>query len=168
MNKILAVLLLGWLPSVALAQPGLGKQELTLSGSGTSSKEFDAGAVSATGELGYYLSPQLEVGVRQSLSWRQENSSARWTGATRAYGDLHYGSSQWRPYFGASLGYIYGNDVDSTLFAGPEVGIKYYVQPAAFLFAQMEYQIFFDSATEIGSEFDDGIFFYSFGAGYNF
>jgi hypothetical protein len=54
------------------------------------------------------------------------------------------------------------------LFAGPEVGLKFYVQPAAFLFVQVEYQFFFEGASDISSNIDQGAYAYSFGAGYNF
>lgn len=163
-------LLLALLPAVSQAQFGRGLKELTLSGSGSSSREFDAGTVSATGELGWYYSPRLELGVRQSFSWSKsaQGTESVWNGATRLYSDYHYGSGQWRPYFGASLGFAYGDNVDTTLFTGPEAGLKFYVQPAAFLFIQMEYQFFFKDTDELSSSIDDGAYAYSFGAGYNF
>jgi hypothetical protein len=156
------------LPAVCQAQFGRGLRELTLSGSGSSSREFSSGTVSATGELGWYYSPRLEFGLRQSLSWSKDEQDTTWNGATRLYSDYHFGSSQWRPYLGASFGVAYGDDANTTLFAGPEAGLKFYVQPAAFLFVQMEYQFFFEGATEFSSKIDDGAYAYSFGAGYNF
>jgi hypothetical protein len=63
-----AAVVLALLPAVAQAQLGRDLRELTLSGSGGSSREFTAGTVSATGELGWYYTPRLEFGVRQSLS----------------------------------------------------------------------------------------------------
>lgn len=166
-------LLLALLPAVSQAQFGRGLRELTLSGSGSSSREFDAGNVSATGELGWYYSPKLELGLRQSFSWSKNPDTSFWDGATRFYSDYHYGSGQWRPYVGASVGVAYGkkrdgSGIDSTLFAGPEAGLKFYVQPAAFLFIQMEYQFRFKDTSELSSNIDDGAYAYSFGAGYNF
>jgi hypothetical protein len=170
--KIVSVvaLVLALLPAVSQAQFGRGLRELTLSGSGTSSREVDAGTVSATGELGWYYSPRLELGVRQSFSWSKgtPDSESVWNGATRLYSDYHYGSGQWRPYLGASAGFAYGDQVETTLFAGPEAGLKFYVQPAAFLFIQMEYQFRFKDTGEMSSNVDDGAYAYSFGAGYNF
>jgi len=166
-SALAAALLL--LPALASADLTKGQRELALSGSGSNTRQFDAGAVSATADYGVYYNPQLELGVRQSFSWsKTEDGGSTWSGATRIYTDYHYGSAEWRPYLGASLGVNYGDDSDSNWFAGPEIGIKYYVQPAAFLFAQMEYQIFFAGTSEVLSKADEGAFFYSFGAGYNF
>lgn len=168
MRRLLLVSVLVAASAPAQAELGRGQRELALSGAGSSSRNLDAGSVSATGEYGTYMSPQLEVGIRQSLSWAQTDSGSSWGGATRFYLDYHYGSAALRPYVGASIGALYGDESDFLWSAGPEVGIKYYVQPAAFLFAQAEYQIFFGGAGEFFSKVDDGAFFYSFGAGYNF
>lgn len=166
-SALAAALLL--LPTIAAADLTKGQRELALSGSGSNTREFNAGAVSATGDYGVYVNPHLEVGLRQTFSWsKSEDGGSTWSGATRVYTDYHYGSTEWRPYIGASIGISYGDDSDSTWFAGPEIGIKYYVQPAAFLFAQMEYQIFFGGTSEVLSRADEGAFYYSFGAGYNF
>lgn len=168
MKKLAVVVALTLLPAISQAQLGRGLRELTLSGSGSSSREFSSGTVSGTGELGWYYSPKLEFGLRQSFSWSKGDSDSTWNGASRLFGDYHFGSSQWRPYLGASFGVAYGDSTDTTLFAGPEVGLKFYVQPAAFLFVQMEYQFFFEGAAEFSSNIDEGAYAYSFGAGYNF
>lgn len=166
--SIIAIALI-LLPAISQAQFGRGLRELTLSGAGSSTKEFDTGTMSATGELGWYYSPKILLGMRQSLSWSKTSKhSSNWNGATRLYSDYHYGDGQWRPYLGASLGFAYGREVDTTLFAGPEAGIKYYVQPAAFLFVQMEYQFFFKGTSQLSSNISDGAYAYSLGAGYNF
>lgn len=165
--SVVAVVL-ALVPAICQAQLGRGLRELTLSGSGSSSREFSSGTVSGTGELGWYYSPRLEFGVRQSMSWSKSERDSVWNGSTRMYGDYHFGSSQWRPYLGASVGVNYGDETDTTWYAGPEAGLKFYVQPAAFLFVQMEYQIFFDGPAEFSSNIDDGAYAYSFGAGYNF
>lgn len=160
-------LLLVLLPGICDAQFGRGLRELTLSGSGSSSREFDSGTVSGTGELGWYHTPQLEFGLRQSFNWTKYERGSTWNGATRVYGDYHFGSGQWRPYLGASFGIAYGEQSDTTLFAGPEIGLKFYVLPAAFLFVQMEYQFLFESGAKAYGV-DDDAYAYSFGAGYNF
>lgn len=170
MKRGLCVLLALVLPmgTVSAIEIGRGQKELTFSGSGTTSKNFDTGGMSMTAEYGVYLNPRVEAGIRQSLGWSKGAEDSSWSGATRFYLDYHFGSAQWRPYLGASLGGLYGNDTEETWFAGPEAGLKYYVQPAAFLFAQIEYQIFFQGASEISDRLSDGAYYYSFGAGYNF
>lgn len=167
-RRWLIALLALMLPALVLAQAGRGQRELALSGSGTSSRDFDGGTLSATGEYGVYYSPRVELGVRQSFSWSKSDAGSSWSGATRFYADYHFGDAQWRPYFGANLGGIYGEDTDTIAVAGPEAGLKFYVQPAAFLYGQMEYQIFFEGTSEVWNSLDEGAFFYSFGAGYNF
>src|SRR5690606_16948933 len=122
--------LLVLLPGLCDAQFGRGLRELTLSGSGSTSRQFDSGTISGTGELGGYRTARPEFGLRQSCSWTKDERGATWSGATRLYGDYHFGSGQWRPYVGASFGIAYGERSDTTLFAGPEIGLKFYVLPA--------------------------------------
>ena len=63
-----------------------GTFELTLSGSGSSSEDVDAGSFGAQASIGYFPIDQLEVLFRQSLSYSDFNagtsvnaSSVRWS-----------------------------------------------------------------------------------------
>ena len=42
---------------------------MTLSGSAANDQDFDGGSVAVSGSLGYFMTKELEIGVRQALNW---------------------------------------------------------------------------------------------------
>lgn len=166
---------LSLLPVFAMAQtvgPVSGEREITLSGSGGSDKDFDSGNFSISGDIGWYTSNNMLLGIRQSVQYQDIQGvnidDDAWNGSTRGFIDWHFGSSNWRPFVGASLGGVYGDNIDESAFAGLEVGVKYYVLPKTFIMARGEYQWFFDDTDDVDSSFDDGAWVYTLGMGYNF
>lgn len=179
MNRYLAIgALAAAIPGLALAQgmaevgPRTGDREFTLAGTGSSDDDLDNTSAGISAELGWYLSRQLAVGVRQSVNFAdiegEDLSDDFWNGATRGFLDYHFGQGALRPFVGASLGMIYGDGVEDTGFAGPEVGLKYYVLPQTFVLGRAEYQFFFEDADDADEAFDDGSFAYVLGVGFNF
>lgn len=171
MNRLLvtSILLAALAPAGALAQATAGDREVTLSGTGSSDKDFDNNIFSLEGSWGQYLSDMGEIGVRQTINLSdREDSSSDWSFATRFFYDHHFGGDRMRPFIGVNLGGIYGEKVDDTFSGGPEVGLKYYVLEDTFIMGMVEYQFLFKSASEVDDRFDDGAFFYSVGLGYNF
>lgn len=149
--------------------PAQGAKEFTLSGAGSSDKEFDNNVFALDASYGHYLSSASSIGVRQSVGVADsEGSDSEWNGSTRFFYDYHFGEQKWRPFLGVNIGYIYGESVDETFIAGPEAGLKYYVLPSTFIVAQVEYQFLFESADDADSRFDDGAFAYGVGIGFNF
>lgn len=149
--------------------PAQGAREFSISGTGSSDKEFDNNAFALDATYGYYLSSSSAIGFRQSASVTDsEGNDADWNGSTRFFYDYHFGEQKLRPFLGVNIGYIYGESVDETFIAGPELGLKYYVLPSTFIVGQIEYQFLFDSANDADSRFDDGAFAYGVGIGYNF
>ena len=177
-SYILVSALLLTAPGLALAQsyqqtnygPSAGDRELTLSGSGASDgSHVDEGSFGLSGELGWYLSEHTEVGIQQSLNWASvRHGDDSWNGATGGFIDYHFGNSRLRPYLGASLGYIYGDGVNESFYAGAGGGLKYYVLPNTFIKGGAEWQFLFDDVDDADDAFDDGRFVYSVGIGYNF
>lgn len=162
-------------PGLVLAQeyedvgPDAGDREFILAGTGSSDQDLDAVSAGITGELGWYLSEQLEWGIRQTVIYADvPGNNDIWNGSTRGFVDWHFGEAALRPFVGASLGYIYGDGINESVFAGLEGGLKYYVLPRTFILGRAEYQFFFDSASEADEGFEDGAFAYSVGVGYNF
>jgi hypothetical protein len=154
--------------TLALGGPIEGTREITLSGAGGSDKKFDNNLFNAQGTYGVYMSPQTLLGVRQSLGIaKRDNENSDWNGTTSGFVDYHYGD-KYRPYIGASLGYIYGDGVEETFVGGPEVGLKAYLAPDTFVAFNVEYLFLFDSANDVDSQYDDGAFGYSLGLGFNF
>src|SRR5262245_30439012 len=56
-------------PAISQAQFKQGDWELTLSGQGANGPDFNGFTASAAGNLGYFLTDALEVGVRQTLGY---------------------------------------------------------------------------------------------------
>jgi hypothetical protein len=156
-------------PLAALAAPATGEQEVTLSGAGSSDKDFDSSIVNVQGSWGQYLSEASIWGVRQTINISDtEGNDTQFDGSTRLFFDYQFGTGNGRPFIGVSLGGLYGESVEESFMAGPEIGFKYWVQDKTFITAMAEYQFLFESGSEADDRFDDGAFFYSLGIGYNF
>ncbi len=171
MNRLFktSMLVAALFPAAVLAAPAAGDQEITLNGAGSSDKDFDSTVFSVQGSWGQYLSDASLWGVRQTVSARdQEGESVKFDGSTRVFYDYQFGSGAARPFLGLSVGGVYGDQVDETFMAGPEVGIKYWVLDKTFITAMAEYQFLFKSGSDARDRYDDGAFFYSVGLGYNF
>ena len=86
---IVPVLAMLALPAMAQAQFEAGNWALKLAGNGSNDQDFDGGAVGLAGDLGYFLSKEMEVGVRQGLTWSDAvgGGGSAWTGDTRSFLD---------------------------------------------------------------------------------
>lgn len=165
---IVALLALVFAPTVARADFRQGDFEVTLSGNGANGPDFDGFAAGANGSLGYFLTDEFEIGLRQSVTYTDvSGSGSSLSGATRVAVDYNFNLGQWVPYIGGSIGYAYGDAVADTFFAGPEGGVKYFVNDTTFIFLSVEYQWFFDD-DEVAEGFSDGQFLYGLGIGFKF
>jgi hypothetical protein len=144
--------------------------DVLVAGTGTSNDDFDAGGAQAVVSVGYYFSDMVELSVRQNGSYGDagEGSPEVWNGASRAALDFHVPLGKVVPYFGANFGYVYGDTVNDSLMAGPEAGVKIYLQDDAYLMVGAEYEFFFDSGDSLETAFDDGQFLYLLGMGMRF
>ncbi len=142
-----------------------GDWEFILVGSGTSDNDFDATVFSASGSLGYFLTDSFELGARQTVGI-SESDGTDINGGTRIFADLHIPFDGIVPFIGVNIGYLYGDNIDDTFIAGPEAGLKWFVNSTTFLFGQVEYSFLFDDTDDVDSNFDDGAFFYSLGIGF--
>lgn len=155
--------------SLASAQDTARNWELLLSGSGANNNDFDAGGFSANAQVGYYFNPNWQINVRQAFGYADSGDDSTWTGATRFGVDYHFDFGQdqrWVPFVGAEIGYLYGDDFDETWAAGPEAGLKVYVNDTTFIYGSVLYEFYFDSADDADSNFDDGQFVYNLGVGF--
>lgn len=179
-NTSLAVLMGASLlsSSYAMAQgggtigPQVGDREFTLSGTGSSDKDFDSSSFGISGDYGWYLTDRTLAGIRQSINFAdiegEDLSDDFWNGSTRGFVDYHFGRGAARPFVGASLGGIYGDGVKDTGIAGLETGLKYYLLATTFVQARAEYQFLFESGDSAKDNIDDGAWAYTFGMGLNF
>ncbi|WP_207063034.1 hypothetical protein [Motiliproteus sp. SC1-56] len=170
--------LLGTLPLAAGAQqltaygPVKGDRELSISGTGSSERNLDATSFGFTADLGWYVKDNVVIGARQSLNYADVEGESLdedfWNGATRGYYNHQFEFGSAKPFLGASLGYIYGDGVDESAFAGLEAGAKYYVLPKTYIIGRMEYQWFFERDSSADDAFKEGAWAYTLGLGYNF
>ncbi len=181
MKKYLAfAAVAGFLPALVLAPmqaapapkaPAQGDREVILSGSGSSDGDFDSNTIGLRGSFAQYLTDNTALGVRQEVEYsdRPERPS-RWRGVTDVFAQWHFGrsGSVVRPFAGASVGYLYGDEITDSWVAGPELGAKWYVQERTFILTQLDYQFTFRDAQEADENWDDGRFRYQLGIGYNF
>lgn len=152
--------------------PAAGEREFSLAGTGAGDKDFDNSTVGVSGDLGWYQSDKMVWGFRQSANYADRKGSNlsddAWNGSTRGYLNYHFGENKARPFVGASLGAVYGDNVKDTGFAGAEFGIKYYVLEKTYILGRAEYQFFFDGGDSAEENWDDGAFVYTIGVGFNF
>jgi outer membrane protein W len=150
--------------------PEKGDWEVQLGAGGSNDADFENGGFNVDGTLGYYVTDNLEVALRQSVSYNDTGGESSWNGTTRAAVDYHFPllDNRLRPFIGANLGYVYGDTVDDTWAAGPEAGAKFYVKDETFLFGRAEYQFLFDDGDDLEDEFSDGQWIYTVGIGFNF
>jgi hypothetical protein len=182
MTKVLTAVvtfcLLGALPLAASAQsprvgPAPGDRELSISGTGSSDRSFNSGSFGVTADYGWYHRNDMVYGIRQSLNYadvRGENlRNDFWNGSTRGYLNYQFLTDNTRPFVGGSLGFIYGDGVKNSSFAGLELGVKHYVLAKTYFLARAEYQFLFRSSSDATDAFrDDGVWAYTIGLGYNF
>jgi len=173
MKKLIRATALGvcaaFVPMALHAGPVAGDREFSISGTGTSDKKFDNNSAGVSGDLGWYTSDKLSLGIRQSVSYAGgDNSNDVWTGSTRGYADYNFLDGNARPFVGASLGGVYGDGVNESAFAGLELGMKYYVLDKTYILGRAEYQFFFQDSNNADDAFDDGAWAYVLGVGFNF
>jgi len=156
-------------PLAAMAAPEAGEKSFTVSGTGASDNDFDGNAFGVSAELGYYNTDRLLLGVRQSVNGTAGDAVAdEWNGSTRGFVDYHFGDGAARPFVGANLGYIYGESVNESGTAGLELGLKYFVLDKTFISVGAEYQFLFEDGDDADDQFEDGVYLYTVGVGFNF
>ena len=163
-----AALALVLVPAVSQAQFRQGDWELTLSAQANNGPDFDGVSAGAQGSLGYFLADQLEISLRQSLTYTDFGPGSAWNGTTRAALDFHFDRGRLQPFVGANIGYVYGQSVTDTWEAAPEAGVKYFVNSTTFLQFLVEYEFFFNKGSSISGAFSDGQFIYTLGIGFRF
>jgi hypothetical protein len=167
--------LLVFLPAAAIAQTGAeyeygsqqGNFDVTLGGSGTNDNDFETGDFAISGSIGYFVTDNVLVSLRQTVN-AGLGEDDDFNGSTRLAADYVFEFDRWQPFVGAQVGGIYGENVDNTGVAGPEAGLRVYVNPLTYLFGQVEYQFLFEDAGDVEDNFDDGVFVYTVGIGFNF
>ncbi len=157
---VVPVLALLALPALSQAQFEAGNWTLELSGQGTAGTggAFDTFDASITSQPGYFLTKEIQIGLRNSVTWTDGGSFRN--GNIGVYGDYHFDMDRWQPYVGANIGYLYGDSVDDNWFAGPEGGIKYFVNATTFIDGFIAYE------WNLNEGLSEGAYFYGVGIGF--
>jgi len=144
-----------------------GDKEFTLTGAGTAADDFDTNSFGFGSQLGYFFEDNMEVSARVNGALSSGESSYQ-LGVGAAF-DYHFRLMDGRlnPFVGVVVGYNFGDDVNDSFAAGPEVGVKYFVNETTFLFGNVSYQWAFRDGG--GSDAaDEGLFAYGIGIGFKF
>lgn len=142
--------------------PVAGNWETTLSGAGLSDDEFDNTAFAFAGSIGYYLTKNIPLTFRQTVTYGEVDNSGRVNGRSVFQAAYQWDLARWQPYLGLNLGGIYGPSfVDDGLW-GPEGGLKYFVNESTFIFGSVSYEMLISECCK------DGIIPYSLGIGFDF
>lgn len=167
--------LAGFATEAKAQTPPANPYELTLGGTASNGPDFNGFTAAANVSLGYYFTPELEVAVRQSVSYSDISAGtgggSALNASTRVALDYHFllgARSEFQPYIGGNFGFVYGDSVHDTFEAAPEAGLKYYVNDKTFVFVSVEYQFFFDQDSDASDSFSDGQFIYGLGIGFRF
>ena len=152
---ILAVLLA---PAVSHAQFKQGDWDWSVSGSGSNDKDFRTYNYQISSQYGYFITDQLELGLRPSALVSDGGSDHLYL--LNAFGDYHFDLGKWAPFVGGNVGYQFGSRIaEDGWIAGPEVGVKYFVSSSTYVqfIAQYEWNL------NVGV--NSGAFFYGLGLG---
>jgi hypothetical protein len=154
------------LPVAAQAQFQAGDKELTLSGQADNGPDFNGFRAGGSAQIGYFFTKEFEVSLQQTVNYDDIGvQGSNLSFSTGFAVDYHFDLGRMQPYIGANLGYQYG-DVNNTFQAGPEAGIKYFVNSTTFIKAGIEYEFFFDNDSDASDAFSDGRFIYQLGIGF--
>src|SRR2546423_11048478 len=158
LRKVMVVAALLMLPTLSYGYFEEGDKEITLSGTAANGNDFDGVFIGANGSFGYFLTDNLELGIRQSLTYTDVGVPSSLNGSTRVALDFHFDLEAWQPFVGGNFGFVYGDAVNDTFEAAPEGGVRWFVNSTPFIFAMAEYQFFFDSGNTASGSFNDADF----------
>jgi hypothetical protein len=143
--------------------PRQGDWETFVGGSGTSTSKFKDNTAGAVGSIGYYALKWLPISLRQSFAATfGDKVNNRFSYSTTGAIDLQAPLGRFQPFIGGFGGYSYGHQ--SSWLGGGEAGIKYFVNESTFLEGLFQYGWLSDK----NMDWDNGVGFYTIGAGFNF
>jgi hypothetical protein len=139
-----------------------GDREFTLSGSGSSDHSVRRTDFTTSLSFGYFFSDGFEGSLRQDIGLNSREGSS-WDGASALAIDYHFNLGRVQPLFGASFGYSYGDRIEDQWVAGPEAGLKIFINGTTFIRALVQYEF-----PVADSFLSDGRFIYGLGLGVRF
>ena len=99
---LFVVAAIAMIPMITKADFKAGDWELTLAGGGASNKALTSNSIALNGSLGYFMSKDLELSIRQSASYAKINHGGDlFNGSTRVAADWHFDLGNFRPFLQA-------------------------------------------------------------------
>jgi outer membrane protein W len=138
--------------STAYAAQDQGSSEIEGTGGFTHAEGTNSGVLNANVSYGYFFTPNIEVGVRQTLTYNFNNSQTddTWQASTVPFVNYQFrglsAEDRFQPFVGAFIGATY-NDKDTTGTIGPQLGVKYFVNDSTFVVARYSYGWLFNDIT---------------------
>lgn len=170
MNKpaqpLAAFLVVLLVPVCANAQLSRGDWELTLAGTGATRSSGET-AIGVQAGVGYFLTNQIELSLRQQVVWTDIETAGAFQGQTKLAADWNFTLGRFQPFIGGEGAFQYGDLISDSLEAGPEAGVRYFVNPTTFIYLKAEYEFFFRTGRS-GDTSDDDQFNYTLGLGVRF
>ena len=142
-----------------------GDRTLALSGSGSSDQNFDSNVASIELDMAWFWTDVTAMALRQGFGFADTRGTGDWNGSTRLAFDYFFPFERCAPFLGASIGFLYGDNVNNTFVAGPEIGWRHFINETTFVNVLVEYQFLFSGADKDIEQFDDGRFVYTLGFG---
>lgn len=142
--------------------PQAGNWEATLNGTGLSDDDFDDPSFGVAGSIGYYYTKNIIWTFKQGLLETDTGDSTLINGRSVMQAAYQWDLAKWQPYVGMNIGGVYGAGIRDEAIAGPEVGVKYFVNESTFMFGNIAYEVPVDECC------NDGVVPYSVGIGFDF
>lgn len=120
-----------------------GPWELQIGPAGDANPGLTSGALGFDADLGYFVIPNLEVSLRETVFYSSFANGTNWMSTTRAAADWQLDFGPVHPFIGGEGGYGIGIHNTSSIEIGPEAGVKVDLNDSLFLAVRFEYDHYF-------------------------
>ena len=146
-------------PAISFGQFKQGDFTIEVGANGFAAKggSLDTFNLSIQSSPQYFLTDQIAVGLRNQVNWTDGGSFR--DGSILADLDYHFELGKCVPYIGANIGYQYGDAFEDSWVAGPEAGVKVFLNSTTFLDFQVAYE------WNLNNGIDQGGYFYGLSIG---
>lgn len=119
-----------------------GPWEFTIGPAGVANSDVDAGALGAHLGLGYFVLPQVDISIRETVFYSSFPNGTNWMSVTRGAADYQLNLGRLHPFAGGQFGYSIGIHNTSSFEWGGQAGLKFDLTDNVFLVGMAEYDHF--------------------------
>jgi hypothetical protein len=116
-------------------------------------------------DYAHFLTDAVALALRQGIGFADVGGRDDWNGSTRLALDYYFSGRRAVPFVGVNIGYLYGDAVKESFVAGPEAGLRAFINNTTFVNFVLEYEFLFEDANDADEQFDEGRFVYALGLG---